>query len=167
MAPEGNSFTDDQDVHGGQPRKSKPAASPKNSEIQEIRWHQKSLPQARGEVGEKQLSLQLILGAFQVPNKQESVRYHSPADSDWRQQPVTAEDLFTGFLFMFVCIHWKPETDSNITHGLKKTSYLSLVLKNKTENRKHKKRISPLFYILSIVFFGIFALAVLHIILNV
>lgn len=116
-------------------------------------WRRKSLPQARGEVGEKQLSLQLILGAFQVPNKQESVRYHSPADSDWRQQPVTAEDLFTGFLFMFVCIHWKSETDSNITHGLKKTSYLSLVLKNKTENRKHKKRISPLFYILSIVFF--------------
>lgn len=120
------------------------------------------------EVGEKRLSLQLILGAFQVPNKQKSVRYHSPADSDWRQQPVTAEDLFTGFLFMFVCIHWKSETDSNITHGLKKTSYLSLVLKNKTENRKHKKEsvhssISCLLYF----FFGIFALAVLQIILNV
>lgn len=81
------------------------------------------------------------------------MRYHSPADSDWRQKPVTAEDLFTRFLSMFVCIHWKPETDSNITHGLKKISYISLVLKNKTENRKHKKRISPFFYIMTIIFF--------------
>lgn len=83
---------------------------------------------------------QLILAAFQVPNKQESVRHHRPAGSDWRQRPVTTEDLSTRFLPMFVCIHRKPKTDSNITHGLKKISYISLVLKNKIENRKHKKK---------------------------